>query len=236
MPSGFLAGSVQTIAGGPAGFIALGTRDGTTQAIWTSQEGRGWRSRPLPTVASGTLALDSAASFDGGFVLVGSVLGEEGCGGPAHIHHATWFSPDGSSWTRGSLPGASTNEMASLTVRSAGDRVIVAQIPPGDAPTARIWSSTDGTTWTPSGTVSTDLVWASVSDGHHTILIVDPDSGEGLPTLTGVDETGRSIPMRQTGDGPAVSEDSPGYSYAIGPTGLLAVRSDGGAAWLGVPG
>jgi hypothetical protein len=236
MPKPFAANNVQTISGGRVGFIAFGTKaDDTTPAIWTSTNGRAWTSQALPVVSSGKLALDAAVSFDSGYVLLGAVLGEEGCGGASHVKPAVWFSTDASAWTRAGLPGASTDPSANLQIRSFGDRVIVMQIPPGDATTAPAWTSSDGRTWSPAGAISTDLFWGSVSDGRHSVSIVNPESGTGLPTVTGVDGTGASAVLRQDGDEPLVSEDDPGYVYAIGPTGLLAVRGDGGASWLGIP-
>jgi hypothetical protein len=235
MPKAFTAGSVATIAGGGAGFIALGTKsDGTTQAIWTSPDGRAWTSRKLPTVSSGTLALDGATSFDGGFIMVGSVLGEEGCGGAAHIKAAVWFSADGAAWTRTNLPGASTDPNAALGVRRIGAHLLVTQSLPSSAPT-HAWSSTDGRTWASTGEVSSDLSWASISDGQHVIMAFDPASSVGALTLVGVDDRGRSTTLGQAGDGPVASEDGPGWIWAVGPTGVLAARPDGTASFLGIP-
>jgi len=236
MPKAFIANRVQTISGGRAGFIAFGTKaDGPTPAIWTSTNGRAWTSRALPVLSSGKLALDAAVSFDSGYVLLGAVLGEEGCGGPAHVKPAVWFSTDGSSWTRANLPGALKDPTANLTIRSFGDRVLVMQVPQGDVSTAPAWTSTDGLTWSSAGVISPDVVWGPISDGRHAVMIVSPESGVGLPSVTGVDGSGASVVLRQDGDEPLLSEDVPGYAYAVGPTGLLAVRYDGGASWLGLP-
>jgi hypothetical protein len=235
MPKAFAAASVRTIAGGGAGFIAFGTKsDGTTQAIWTSADGRAWASRKLPTVSSGALALDAVTSFDDGFVLVGSVLGEEGCGGAAHIKAAVWFSTDGASWTRTGLPGASTDPNAALGVRRIADHLLVTQSLPNSAPT-HAWGSTDGRTWTSTGEVSSDLYWATISDGQHVVMAFDPASGAGALTLVGVDALGHSTTLNQAGEGPVASEDGPGWVWAVGPTGVLAARPDGTASFLGVP-
>ena len=236
MPKQFTANNVQTISGGRAGFIAFGTRaDGTTPAIWTSMDGRAWTSRALPVVSSGKLALDAAVSFDSGYVLLGAVLGEGGCGGPAHVKPAVWFSAVGGSWKRADLPGALTDPYAYLRIRSSGDRLLVTQIPQGDITTAPAWTSTDGLTWSSAGAISPDVVWGPMSDGRHAVMVVNPESGVGLPSVTGVDGSGATVVLRQDGDEPLVSEDVPGYVYAVGPTGLLAVRDDGGASWLGIP-
>jgi hypothetical protein len=236
MPTAFTSGRALTIDGGGAGFVALGVRaDDRTQAIWTSATGRSWASRPLPTVSSGTLVLDQVASVDGGFVLVGSVLGDEGCGGAAHIRSAAWFSKDGSAWVRATLPGASTDPAATLQVQRLMGRVLVLQLLPGDEVNPHAWISPDGRTWTSVGDVSTDIVWASVSDGVHSVQALLPDEGIGPPILTALDANAARVTLRQDGTGPVATTDGPGWTYAVGPTGVLAVATDGSASWLGLP-
>ena len=235
MPKDFTTGSAQTIAGGPAGFIALGAHaDGTTQALWTSADGRAWTSRKLPTVSSGELALDGVASFDRGFVLVGSVLAAGECGGPAHIRFAAWYSADGSSWTRETLPGASTDKNASLAVRRIGSRVVITQRPPGDGP-VKGWTSSDGKAWTRIADMANDEWWGSVSDGRHSLIVITPDVGFGPPTLDGVDDDGTLTTIAQHGDGPSADVDGRGWTVAVGPTGILVVSYDDGSSWLGLP-
>jgi hypothetical protein len=235
MPKAFQTGSVETIAGGDAGFIALGTRDRAgSQAIWTSPDGRSWTSRKLPAVSSGTLALDSVASFADGFVLLGSVLGEEGCGGAAHVRPATWFSKDGGSWTRTSLPGASTNKDAGLYIRSLLGRLLVTQWVPGNDATLNGWTSTDGRTWSPTPPVPHDVYFDTNASGSHAIAMIAGDNGK-LPEVLGLDENAQSVTLAETGDGPVQTDDSLGTTSGVGPTGLLVVQEDGGAAWLGLP-
>jgi hypothetical protein len=235
MPKAFTTGAVQTIAGGPAGFIALGTKsDAGAPAIWTSRAGANWASRPLPTVATGTLALDGVASFADGLLLVGAVLGEGGCGGPDHIHPAIWYSADASSWTRISLPGASTSANTSLAVRRFGDQLLAIQTA-GDTDPARAWTSTDGRTWTRVADVSSDVAYVPQSDGAHAVTVIGPDSGTGPATVIGVAPDGTTSTMSQAGDVPAQTEDGPATEYAVGPTGLLAYLADGSGSWLGIP-
>ena len=233
MPRAFVEGQVRTIRGGGAGFIATGTRADGSEGIWTSRSGDGWRSRPLPTVTSGTLAIDDAISFDQGFVVIGSVLGEGECGGPAHVRYATWFSPDGTSWTRSEVPDASKAPGAPLAVRRIGDTLLLTQTVDYEKP-AHGWTSVDGRTWTPTGDVSKDLYWAAVSDGEHVVISREP-GGTGPLILVGVDATGRSTDLAQSGDIPQATDEGPSLRIAVGPDGVLAVRSDGGASYLGVP-
>jgi hypothetical protein len=236
MPKAFAGSRVRTIAGGGAGFIAFGTKsDDTTQALWTSQDGRAWTARELPTVSSGTLALDAVTGFDDGFVLVGSVLGEEGCGGPSHIRAATWFSVDGSAWARTTLPGASTDPGASLQVRGLLGHILVTQLLPGEQSMLKAWTSDDGRTWNSVADVSSDTIWSPVSDGVHAVSAITPESGMGPLLVRSLDANGQMIQVRQSGGGPVADEDTASWIFAVGPTGILATRPDGGASWLGVP-
>jgi hypothetical protein len=236
MPKAFTTGEVQTIAGGPAGFIAMGTKnDAGAPAIWTSRSGTAWASRPLPTVASGTFALDSVASFAHGFLLVGAVLDEGGCGGPGHVHPAIWCSADASSWTRITLQGAATSANTGLSVRRFGDRLLAIQTV-GNADKARAWTSTDGRTWTRVADVSADLAYGPQSDDAHDMTVIGPDSGTGpIATVIGIAPDGTTVTMSQDGDIPTESEDGPLTLYAIGPTGLFAYVADGTGSWLGIP-
>jgi hypothetical protein len=237
LPKDFRTGEVHTISGGSAGFIATGgSPDGSTHALWTSLDGRAWTSRPLPKVSSGTLVLDGATSFAGGFVLAGAVIGEGGCGGPAHIHTATWWSADGVAWSRSALPGSMTDANAGIGVHEISDRVVVVTQSSPDGSKLLAWTSTDGRSWTAVDAPSTQLTLQPVTDGRHAVLMMNPDSGSGAPTVLAIDEHASVTALGQGGNGPIASEDGPGWTFAVGPTGILVVLEDGGAAWLGVPG
>ncbi len=236
MPKTLAANRVETISGGAAGFIAFGGKgDTSTPMIWTSPDGTAWTVRPLPTVSSGTLVLDQVASFDTGFIVLGGVMGEGGCGGGAHIKPAVWFSTTGASWTRASLPGASTDPNATLVMRAMGGRLLVIQIPQGDVPTGPAWTSTDGRTFTSLGKLPTNTIWGSSSDGQHSVSFLGPDSGTGPVLMTAVDPMGASTQLQQDGDQPLMTEDGPQIEFAVGPTGILAWTSDGISSWVGVP-
>jgi hypothetical protein len=189
----------------------------------------------LPKVSSGTVAIDAAVSFPEGFALVGSVLGEEGCGGAAHVKPAIWSSADGAAWARSSLPGASSDPNARLTIQRVGGRLLVTQTLSADGSPINGWTSPDGRTWTPVGELSADLSWTGVSDGRHVVAMIGPDSGEGAMTVLSMDESGRLRTLGQSGIGPVASEDQPGFGYSPGPTGVLVVVPNGSDSWLGLP-
>jgi hypothetical protein len=235
LPKEFKGNAVRTISGGSAGFIATGSRgDGTTEGLWTSSDGRSWASRPLPKVTSGTLALDGAVSFGGGFVVAGSVLGEVGCGGAEHIRAATWWSADGAAWTRAALPGSLTDAKARLTVRALNDETLMVVQASGDGQKRLAWTSGDGLTWTAVAAPSEMAELRAAGDGRHTAMLIEPESGSGAPTAHEIAADGRVTTLDQSGDGPVVSEDGPGWEFTVGPTGILAASGDGSAVWLGV--
>ena len=147
LPRNMVRGHVESIDGGSAGYIATGKQsDQKTAGIWLSQDGTTWRALANPKPSSGTLVVNGATSFAGGLVIAGAVLGEDGCGGPGSIHPAVWWSADGSSWTRETLPQAATAGDASLSIHRLNDHEIVAVSQTGDTPDA--WVSADGKTWT----------------------------------------------------------------------------------------
>jgi hypothetical protein len=81
-------------AGGPRGWVALGTR-GSTPVAWYSEDGRTWeRAATGPDVTSSILGVDA------GFIATGSVgsLMDETCGDQRAYHGHTWTSADGRTW------------------------------------------------------------------------------------------------------------------------------------------
>jgi hypothetical protein len=233
LPRNMVRVHVETLDGGSAGYIATGKQsDGKTAGIWLSQNATTWRALTLPNPSSGTLVVNGATSFAGGLVVAGAVLGEEGCGGPASIHPAAWWSADGASWTRASLPDASTAAGASLSVHRLDDHEIVAVSQAGDTPDA--WVSTDGRTWSAIPTPSMDALFQTVTDNRRSIIVVMP-SDQGPLTFETIGDQLDVASMPQTGSGPTQTADSIPTITAVGPTGLVVVNVDGSHLWLGVP-
>jgi len=233
LPRNMVRGHVETLDGGSAGYIATGKQsDGTTPGIWLSQDATTWRTLPLPKPPSGTLVVNGATSFAGGLVVAGAVLGPEGCGGASSIHPAAWWSADGSSWTRESLPGASTAAGASLSIHRLNDNRIVAVSQAGDTPDA--WVSTDGRTWSKVQTPTIEALFGTVTDSRRSMVVVAP-SDQGQLTFETVGDQLDVAPLPQTGEGPVETADSIPTITAVGPTGLVVVSVDASHLWLGVP-
>jgi hypothetical protein len=232
LPRNMVRGHVETIDGGSAGYIATGKQsDQKTAGIWLSLNGTTWRALANPKPSSGTLVVNDATSFNGGLVVAGAVIGEEGCGGPASIHPAVWWSADGSSWTRESLPNPTA---ASLTVHRLNDDTIVAVSQAGDTPDA--WISTDGKTWTLTPKPTIEALFGTLSDGRRSIAVLAPSGDQGgPPSFQTIGDQLDLAPLSQSGDGPVQTADSTPTVTAVGPTGLVVVSVDGSQLWLGVP-
>ena len=234
LPTSMVRGHVETFDGGSAGYIATGKQsDGKTPGIWLSQDATTWRTTALPKPSNGTLVVSGATSFAGGLVVAGAVLGPDGCGGASSVHPAVWWSADGSSWTRQSLPRASTAAGASLSIRRLNDNEVVATLEAGDTPEA--WVSTDGRTWSAVPTPTLDAIFATVTDNRRSIVVTPPSNNPGNWTFQTVGDQLDVADLPQTGDGPVQTADSVPTVTAVGPTGLVAVSGDGSRLWLGVP-
>jgi hypothetical protein len=234
LPKDMVRGHVETLDGGSAGYIATGKQtDQKTAGIWVSQHATSWRAAALPKPASGTLVVNGATSFAGGFVVAGAVLGPDGCGGASSIHPAVWWSADGASWTRESLAGASTTAGASLSIHRLNDDMVVAVSQAGDTPDA--WVSTDGRTWRTVPTPTIEALYGTVSDNRRSIVVAGPGEDQGQLTFKTVGDQLDVAVLPQTGGGPVQTADSVPTIEAVGPTGLVVVSVDGSHLWLGVP-
>ncbi len=234
-PKAFGSNRVQTLDAGSAGYIATGIRtDGQTPAIWLSNDGVAWRSAPLPRISSGRLVVNGATSFADGLVVAGAVLGPDGCGGASSLHPSVWWSANGTSWAREALPGASSAADASMTVLRVTDRSLMAFESSGTTGD-RAWRSQDGRAWALVASPPSLVSYRLVTDGRHAVAVLEPESGSGLPAIIAVHEAVPPTTLVQTGDGPVASGDGPGWTSAVGPTGIVVAREDGGALWLGRP-
>ena len=65
--------------------------------------------------------------------------------------------------------------------------------------------------------------------------MIGPDSNPGPLKVQAVNEDATIVDLAPSGDGPIQTDDDPGYTSAVGPTGVLVVSDDGERSWLGVP-
>jgi len=96
-----------------------------------------------------------------------------------------------------------------------------------------VWATVDGRTWKP-------LVWPAnllratfLTDGQRGLILANPTWDFSGATIATVDEGLTLTTLNQSGDlptGPAMLG-----TIALGPTGVVALSSDGLNLWLGVP-
>jgi hypothetical protein len=135
------------LAGGPAGWLAVGS-----QAIWTSPNGRSW------TLAA-THGITPMLPGDGMWVLNSTSSGFLGAGagpdGNNAIQAVIWTSRDGVTWQRKTAaqlglagPGETVQSISYITARG-NDTLIAGQVTGHGSSYAGVWLSTDGgSTWT----------------------------------------------------------------------------------------
>jgi hypothetical protein len=262
MPKIFGAGGVGPISGGSNGFVALGESD-SKQTLWTSTDGAAWHHGVFPAAAVATGAwVDNPASIAGVYVLPGVLLVKKGTGFMPHqnvvygtsggytgggcvspsptdkstYQSAVWWSADGVTWTRATLPGlSSTAGPANMGVFRIDDHTVVADqetfMDNGRVGAETQWASTDGKTW--ALMESTANIWgSSVVSGRDHGLVQDwaTNPNQTWPALCTFTSNLSLATLKQTGSVPWINN----RQMALGPTGLL-VTEDGSRFWMGVP-
>lgn len=230
---------VWTVDAGSTGYVATGDlADGTTQVMWASDDGRTWRRSPIPAATFGTVIVQGATAFSGGFVVSGAVRGDDGCGGPRYVTPSLWWSSDAKSWTRVKLTGTTSATNTWMSVTRITDRALLAVQTSTDGTaqsmTTAAWVSHDGRTWTPVSSAAAALEGNPYSDGRRCISLTRPDSATGTLIVSAVGEDLSVTGLAQTGEIPGNIWDLT-WIAALGPSGLLVVTMDGSEAWLGVP-
>ncbi len=230
------------LGAGGAGYVAT---EGTEVQI--SQDGISWiKAKVIGTATARIDRLDSGASFAGGFVVSsetfkGMTQGSMCVNTPIPFNPAVWYSADGRSWDRQTLPGADLGLGQSIEVCRINDGLLLAVEPTASG--WLHWNSTDGRTWT---SVATDLLCGEdsqaygfwqVDNRYFNLVPSDPDL---LIEVLGPDL--QYAYLHQTGDAPdwhdiwygAYGVYNVDYAVALGPAGVIV--SDGrGNLWVGMP-
>lgn len=232
--------TVWTIDGGSKGYIANGAaKDGTTQLVWTSDDGRAWHGGQLSKTTFKNVTIDDATAFAGGFVLSGATIGSDaGCGGPTLMTPSLWWSADGKSWIRDQVSGAVPNTSASMSVARINDRALLAiQSSWNDATqtsSTAVWTSTDGKNWAPAK----DATLANLNvltDGQNGLAMSWSPDDAGKVAMLAFDDKLNAAPLAQTGDQPTDLWANGSWTAALGPAGLVVADSAGARFWIGVP-
>ncbi|HEX7497605.1 MAG TPA: hypothetical protein VF344_03980 [Candidatus Limnocylindrales bacterium] len=234
------------IEGGPAGYVAIGNAGEGTNPAWISFDGANWKHVDMTAPAfKGVDGIESGAVFSGGFVLAGATLGAAiGCGGYLNpLTGSLWWSADAKTWSRDVLSGTTTAAQVSTSVRRLSDTALLATESSSDGiggPTATSsWTSTDGRTWKSiSIPASIDIARALiVTNGRRGLVLSNStDETKPAPILAFQDDL-TLTELAQTGDIPdsTVMQSWAYQRFALGPTGIVVMSSDGSSWWVGVP-
>ena len=210
------------VAVGPVGYMAVGARCSTgecgSNAIWTSSDGTTWtRTDGIPTV-NGVNADSRTVTAGGLGWIVGGTTFDSGSANPPAI----WTSSDGSAWTRGTQPdavdpasGTPQEDGVVTELATRADRIVaVGSLETSGGHRAAVWTSSDGTNWTP--------------------VEEDPSFAEALMTAVAAGGPG-FVAVGKNGDGAAVWTSTDGTTWQADPSGpgfagaqMTAVAASGG--------
>jgi hypothetical protein len=243
-PADFASASVYTVDGGSSGYIATGIlKDGLTQGLWVSVDGRSWHSKLLPKSVFGQVIVQGGTSFASGFVVSGAIRGDEGCGGYQFQTPSLWWSRDGAAWSRATLTGTAPSTDSTMSVTRVNDHTLMAIASEWNAATqtssTRVWVTSDGKTWKPVAKPSSSLDSNIRTDGLQGLAIIDNnvDPAQTQPPLTIAavgDDLSVSV-LPQTGSAPTAAQSPTAWDSSVGPAGLVVLSSDASILWLGMP-
>ncbi|MGD0407955.1 MAG: hypothetical protein ABSB34_03055 [Candidatus Limnocylindrales bacterium] len=238
LPADFASSSVYTLDAGSSGYIATGIlKDGVTAAVWVSTDGRSWHRAPLPKTTSGTVLVDGATAFAGGFVLSGAQQIQVGCGESVQVP-SVWGSADAKSWTAPKLPGAIPSDSTWVDVARISDHAVMATAwlwnATSQASSQLVWATGNGRTWTPLEWPASLLRATVLTDGQRGLAFADPTSDSTGPTIATIDDDLTVTTLTQSGDIPTGAAIG-GSTFAFGPSGVVVLTNNGLNLWLGVP-
>jgi hypothetical protein len=231
-----------SISGGSSGFVSYDATKALGH-IWTSSDGSTWTQGQLPAVAGGSW-VNSPVAIAGGYVLPGVVVIKKGSepddpaggdGGPRYgcaggvgsgstlYQAALWWSPDGKTWTRDALGGATTSSyhLLDMTVTRIDDHTVEAYASFDD--NSYEWVSKNGRTWTH---LKGDPDFGVV-EGRDRGLVI---GATGSSSVSYFDSNSKLVTLKQAGTQPFDR-----WYWVLGPTGLLVATQDCSRFWLGVP-
>jgi hypothetical protein len=182
----FAGASIQALASGPHGLVAVGDTGWDNPAIWVSDTGGTWQRLTLPAAVFGDAHFATVRATSTGYVLAGGTgsMSVSVTGGPmATVSKvaAGWWSPDGRTWTKATVARAAETG-SSLGTISVGSHGLVAVGASADGRDHAAWTSPDGHTWTPIAagyiavpatstgvaTLPSDMI---VDDGTHLVAV-----------------------------------------------------------------
>ena len=236
--------ALTSVTHGPAGWLAVGTPG---PVVLTSADGTTWRraggtiTRDLAGISAAAVAADPA-----GYVVVGQPAQPDG-GGAGDV----WWSPDLTTWTRGTDMNDMTGPSQMLAVAAGGHGFMVVGSHDGHP---AVWSTTDGLTWTtivlglPVGASAADLDLVAIDADNHVLALGQQRQGGHDRPLAEVSADGgaswQQVPSGLPGPGAlvtALTAGTGGFTAATrsGAAGLHAAAawtSADGTSWTRLPG
>jgi hypothetical protein len=148
---------VLAVAAGAHGFVSVGSHN-SQPAVWTTTNGRAWKTIVLPPPAGASAGALQQVAIDGNRVVAlgqattgtGPAIGSATGTRPGAVPFAELSTDGGATWHQAgfSSPGPGTSFTA-LTA-DAGGFTAAGQLGKAGQQQAAIWTSANGTTWTPA--------------------------------------------------------------------------------------
>jgi hypothetical protein len=153
-----------------------------------------------------------------------------------------WWSADAKTWTRDALSGTKSGAQVSMSVRRISDAALLATESSsdgigGDRVTSS-WTSTDGRNWKSiSMPASIDMTNAVIVTNGRRGLVLSNSYDETQPARIFAFQDDLTLTeLSQTGDVPDQALLNWNTNqFALGPTGIVVVSTDGLSLWVGLP-
>jgi Protein kinase domain len=235
--------ALTSVTHGPAGWLAVGTPG---PVVLTSLDGTTWRRAAGPiTKDLAGMSAAAVAADPAGYVIVGQPAQPDGDGGGD-----AWWSPDLTTWTRGTDMNDMTGPSQMLAVAADGHGFMVVGSHDGHP---AVWATTDGLTWTtivlglPAGASAADLDLVAINAANRVVALgLQHEGGHDRPLAEVSADGGASwqqVASGLTGAGAlvtALTASTGGFTAATrsGAAGQRAAAvwiSATGASWIPVP-
>lgn len=219
----FKDATIQSIAFGLLGLVAVGDTGFNEPAIWVSATGSTWQRTALPADVFADAHLSGISATATGFVMGGSIGGTPPAPGgvqlaPTGVAAAWWF--DGRNWHKATVnrTGGLGNDLGGISVGEKG-MVAIGSHGPGKGGGVVGWTSLDGHVWQPIA-VGGNFAGAPTARPGVPMLPAYTIGGDGTHLVAmGSDPTGLHVWI--SSDGFAWQETS-----FLGATGAISLSID----------
>ncbi len=154
----FKGATIGSVTFGAQGLVAVGDTGWLQPAIWVSATGAAWQRQTLPSAPFRDAHFSDVRATTSGYLVAGGIGGQPPTSGGVMLDStaiaAAWWSPDGRTWTKGTVSRANGvgTSLGSIYIGASG---MVAVGSATGSKTATAWTSTDGQTWRPIANAQT---------------------------------------------------------------------------------